>query len=417
MDNYIDKLKGTAKFGPAKWGEIEEDRRRKATIVELVDKNSAPFWFVLLPDFLTLISEIENNRGFLASLKLPKKFLDHLVSETEKKEAYYSSHIEGAVTSLEVALLHLSKPTRKDYGDESLQMIINNRDALEYIRTQRSNSFSHRMICELHKILVRNTHKLKPITVGEYRKGPIYVVDGYGQVVYEGPPSQHVTQMMDSYLHWMNHPSEIHPLIKAALVHLYFAHVHPFDDGNGRSARALSNLYLMKQDYHFINFLAPSDYFDHHRSEYYKALQNTQNHNWDATFFILYYLKALREQLRNVQSEIEKETKIKDIRNILSIKIQAKLDKKQVKALQWMLENRQKLTTKKYCKMIHCSDETARKDFNLLLKVGLVLKVGRGRAIGYILKSGELNQTHPIRGSKIVPSGESRYRIKSSKNP
>jgi Fic family protein len=335
---------------------------------------------------LALISEIERSRGFLASLKLPKKFLDRLASEQEKKEAYYSSHIEGAVTSLEEALLYLNKPSRKDYGDESLQMIINNRDALGYIRLQSSKPFSSEMICELHKILVRNTHKNRPITVGAYRKGPIYVVNGQGQVVYEGPAASAVEAMMHSYVEWLNSTAEMHPLLKAALAHLYFVHVHPFDDGNGRSARALSNLYLMKQDYQFINFLSPSDYFDHHRSEYYRAIQNAEAHGSDATFFILYYLKALAEQLRNVQVEIQKEEKVQDIRDLLSSKVQAKLDKKQVKALQWMLENPEAMTTRKYCKLSGCSDETARKDFNRLLETGLIEKVGDGRTTGYVLR-------------------------------
>lgn len=386
MAEYLEKRKGIAKYGPVKWREIEEDRRRMANLLDLFDKRGTPFWFVLPPNLLDIISEIERKRGFLASLKLPKKFLDLLASETEKKEAYYSSHIEGAVTSLEVALLHLNKPSRKDYGDESLQMIVNNRDALEYIRAQNSKPFSHEMIYKLHKILVRNTHKERPITIGAYRKGPVYVVDNQGQVVYEGPPASDVMSMMDSYIQWMNGAKEIHPLIKAALVHLYFVHVHPFDDGNGRSARALSNLLLMKQDYQFINLLAPSDYFDHHRSEYYRAIQNLEAHESDATFFILYYLKALAEQLKNVQHEIQKEKKVKDIRDLLGAKVQAKLDKKQVKALQWMLEHPEAMTTKKYCKIGQCSDETARKDFNRLIEAGLIEKIGRGRTTGYILK-------------------------------
>ncbi|MBI2609173.1 MAG: Fic family protein [Deltaproteobacteria bacterium] len=386
MTEYLEKQKGIAKYGPVKWREIEEGRRRMAHFLDLFDKTGKPFWFVLAPNLLDIISEIERKRGFLASLKLPKKFLGLLASETEKKEAYYSSHIEGAVTSLEVALLHLNKPSRKDYGDESLQMIVNNRDALKYIRAQSSKPFSHEMICELHKILVRNTHKESPITVGAYRKGPIYVVDSRGQVVYEGPPASDVMSMMGSYIQWMNGAKEIHPLIKAALVHLYFVHIHPFDDGNGRSARALSNLLLLKQDYQFINFLAPSDYFDHHRGKYYRAIQNSEAHENDATFFILYYLKALAEQLKNVQHEIQKEKKVKDIRDLLGAKVQAKLDKKQVKALQWMLEHPQAMTTKKYCKLGRCSDETARKDFNRLIEAGLIEKIGRGRTTGYILK-------------------------------
>lgn len=385
MEEYLERRKGIAEYGPAKWRGIEESRRNAAVSLELLDKTGHPFWFVLTPTILVLISEIERNRGFLASLKLPKKFLERLVSEKEKKEAYYSSHIEGAVTSFEEALLHLNKPSRKDYGDESLQMIINNRDALEYIRSQNPNPFSHPMICALHKILVRNTHKNKPITVGQYRKGPIYVVNGQGQVVYEGPHAAAVKGMMTAYTDWLNKLSGEHPLIKAALAHLYFVHVHPFDDGNGRSARALSNLYLMKQDYQFINFLSPSDYFDHHRGEYYRAIQNVEAHGSDATFFILYYLKALAEQLKTVQSEIQKEGKVKDIRELLSSKTQAMLDKKQIKALQWMLENSEAMTTRKYCKLGVCSDETARKDFNRLLEMGLIDKIGSGRATGYVL--------------------------------
>src|SRR3989344_6316711 len=225
MAEYLEKQEGIAKYGLVKWRGIEEDRRRVANLLDLFDKNGKPFWFVLPLDLLNIISEIELNRGFLAALKLPKKFLDLLASETEKKEAYYSSHIEGAVTSLEIALLHLNKPSRKDYGDESLQMIVNNRDALEYIRAQSSKPFSHEMIYELHKILVHNTHKEKPITIGAYRKGPVYVVDSRGQVVYAGPPGAEFFIMMDSLNRLINGGKEIYPLIKAALVHLYFVHV------------------------------------------------------------------------------------------------------------------------------------------------------------------------------------------------
>lgn len=386
MEDYIEKKKCIAKYGPEKWLNIEENRLRKATNLELRDKKKKPLWFVLSPALLALISEIERNRGFLESLKLPKTFLNRLTLEAEKKEAYFSSHIEGAVTSLEVALLHLSKPHRKDYGDESLQMIMNNKDALEYIRYQRDKPFTHELICELHKILIHNTHKKRPITVGAYRKGHIYVVDGQGQIVYQGPEASNVKHMMDAYVRWLNNGEDIHPLIQAAIAHLYFVHVHPFDDGNGRSARALSNLCLMKKNYQFINFLAPSDYFDHHRAAYYRAIQNTEVHNSDATFFILYYLNALVEQLREVQNEITKEYKVKHIREFISVNMQRRLDKKQVKALQWMLNNHETMTTKKYCKLGRCSDETARKDFNRLLELGLVEKIGKGRTTGYILK-------------------------------
>ena len=84
---------------------------------------------------------------------------------------------------------------------------------------------------------------------------------------------------------------------------------------------------------------------------------------------------------------LEKETKVRNIRDILSQETQARLDKKQIKAVRWMLKHAEKMTNKKYCRLNRCSDETARKDFNLLLKTGLVERIGRGRTTGYVLKA------------------------------
>ncbi len=95
MEDYLEKQKGIAKYGPVKWRETEEDRRRKATLLELPDKKRKSFWFVLPPTLLELISEIERNRGFLASLKLPKKFLDRLAAEAEKKKLITQAILKG----------------------------------------------------------------------------------------------------------------------------------------------------------------------------------------------------------------------------------------------------------------------------------------------------------------------------------
>ena len=142
----------------------------------------------------------------------------------------------------------------------------------------------------------------------------------------------------------------------------------------------------MKAGYHFINFLAPSDYFDHHRGQYYRAIQNAEAHELDATFFIHYYLRALAEQIRTVHIEIEKESRIKDIRQSLSEKVQVRLTKNQLKALQWMLEHAEPMSTKKYCKLNRCSDETARTNFHRLMDIGVIQKIGKGRSTRYLLK-------------------------------
>jgi Fic family protein len=193
--------------------------------------------------------------------------------------------------------------------------------------------------------------------------------------------------MMEKFVSWMNQKPAIHPLVDAGLVHLYFVHVHPFDDGNGRSARALSNLYLEKNDYGFINFLSPSDYFEHHKASYYKSIQAAEAHDYDATYFVLYYLQALQSELSKVKLELAKEEKIKSIKEILSQDIRVKLNKRQIKAVNWMLESGEFISTQKYCKLNKCSDETARKDFNLLQELKLIEAEGSGRSTKYILNN------------------------------
>ena len=384
MNTYLTRSQAIGALGEKTWTALERERAEKAQAVGLPAKNGKPFWMVLVPEVLSLISAISQDKGFLSSLKLSSVSVLALSTSALKQEAYYSSRIEGAVTSLEAALRNMDRK-KKDFADESMQMIYNNKLALEFMHKHKADPFTHERIHGLHKILVYNTHKDRPITVGQYRKGPIYVVDGHGRVVYEGPPAGEVPGMMDRFMEWMNRETGIHPLVNAALVHLYFVHVHPFDDGNGRSARALSNLYLEKQGYGFINLLAPSDYFEHHKAAYYKSIQAAEEHSYDATYFVLYYLEALKDQLVRVKAQLEKEGKIKDIKQVLGQTTWARLAKKHVKALRWMMESGEWITTRKYCKLNRCSDETARKDFIHLMKLGLLTAEGSGRSTAYAI--------------------------------
>lgn len=385
MDAYPTRFQITGKSGEKEWLRVEKERQQKAQTFNLLAKNDKPFWFVMVPEILSLISDISQDKGFLSSLKLPESYLRAKSIESKKREAYYSSRIEGASTSLEVAFRNMEKKTR-NFSDESMQMIYNNKLALEFMHRHKGNDFTKTMICELQKILVYNTHLTKPITVEEYRKGPIYVVDGQGTVVYEGPPADKAKIMMEKFVAWINQKPSIHPLVDAGLVHLYFVHVHPFDDGNGRSARALSNLYLEKNGYDFINLLSPSDYFEHHKSAYYRSIQAAETHGYDATYFVLYYLQALQSELSKIKSEFEKEIKMKGIKEILDQNIRVKLNKRQMKAIHFMVERREPITTQKYCKLNKCSDETARKDFILLQELKLIEAKGSGRSTQYVLK-------------------------------
>lgn len=370
------------------WRGLKQDRLSRSEKVSLENKNGDLFWYVLTPHILDLMTKIAEQRGFLEGLSLPSNVIKRFQDKATNYEAYYSSHIEGAISSLEEALRFIKKK-QKYSKDESLQMIGNNQRALEYALKQTGRPITHELIWKLQHILTENTHKERPITRGEYRHGPIYVVNGLGQVIYEGPPATKVHKMMSDFIKWMNATETISPLIKAAIVHLYFVHVHPFDDGNGRTARALSNLILASMGFKFINMLSLSSFFDHKRPSYYKAIQDVREHDHDLTYFIIFYLEALFSRIDAIKNEIAVETKVKNIKEILSAEVYQRLNRRQIKALRYMIQNKEIMTTRKYCKLNNCSDETARKDFSLMTRLRLMNATGKGRSRGYEL-SGEI---------------------------
>ncbi len=381
---YYNKKEFIVHFGFTKWKNELSKRKKQAKIVELFTKDSKPFWYVISPDLLQQISFIEKQRGILSATELPRSFVKTITKKARYYEAYYSSHIEGARTSLEEALLSLKSSAVK-YKDESKQMIVNNKLALDLLDGLKYQDINHETIYTLHKALMVNTHKETPIPIGKYRHSPVYVVNSIGQIIYEAPEAKHVVSMMTQLLEWLRNDQETHPLIKASISHLYFVHIHPFADGNGRTARLLANLVLENHGYDFINMLSPSHYYDDNRPQYYKAIRNVEIHDFDLTYFVIFTLNAIINQFHLLETEIKKQAKVNTIKDQLEKDKFNKLNKRQVKTLNYMLQTEQGITTKKYCKMNKCSDETARIDFNTLIELKIVKKQGKGRSTKYYL--------------------------------
>lgn len=372
------------KKAQAAWKELQKEWIAKSETLPLVDRNKKPFWFVITPYLLDLMTRISEKRGFLDALQLSTASRKKLETKAINYEAYYSSHIEGAQSSLHEALRFIKKK-QKYTPDESLQMIGNNQRALEYAIGQTGKPVTHELICKLQDILTEHTHLERPITRGEYRHGPVYIVNGMGQVIYEGPPHDVVPSLMEDYVQWINNSDAINPLIKAGIVHLYFVHVHPFDDGNGRTARALSNLVLADLGFKFINMTSLSSYFDHKRPRYYRAIQDVREHDYDLTYFLIFFMEALLAQIEKVKGEIECESKIKNLKELISPDIYSQLKRKHIKILKVMLQTGEPMTTRRYCKINKCSDETARRDFLKFMEWGILEAVGEGRSRGYKL--------------------------------
>ena len=151
-----------------------------------------------------------------------------------------------------------------------------------------------------------------PITVGAYRTGsePMQVVSGAmgkERVHYEAPPSDAVPGMMDEFLDWVNRDSDdMDPILKAAVAHLWFVAIHPFDDGNGRLTRTITDMLLARADGFPLRFYSMSAEILRERKSYYEALERTTQGSTEITGWLMWFLQTIRKALLHAEMTIRK---------------------------------------------------------------------------------------------------------------
>ena len=139
------------------------------------------------------------------------------------------------------------------------------------------------------------------IEVGRWRKGPVQVISGRmgrEKIHFEGPPAAHIAREMKRFLNWMNETSEMDAVLKAAIAHLWFLTIHPFDDGNGRIGRAIADLLLARSERSSRRFYSLSAQILKERQEYYSHLEKTQKGGLDITFWLHWFLSCLGRAIK-----------------------------------------------------------------------------------------------------------------------
>lgn len=228
---------------------------------------------------------------------------------------------------------------------------------------------------------------LYEIAVGQYRTGDMQVVSGpmgHETVHYEAPSSERVPQEMSLFIEWFNKENSLDPLIKAAEAHLRFVTIHPFDDGNGRIARALTEMLLCRADESSKRFYSLSNQIFLDKNNYYRILEQTQKDDGDISEWLNWFLttleKALDHSAQNLSAIIEKA-------KFWQSHAGEQFNHRQKKLLDMQFEGFfGKLSTGKWAKIAKCSTDTALNDINDLVSRGILRKdVGRGRSTSYYI--------------------------------
>jgi len=228
------------------------------------------------------------------------------------------------------------------------------------------------------------------ITVADWREdttGPMLVVSGAmgkEKIHFQAPDSSIVEKEMNQFLDWFNNNHKMDLVLKAAIAHLWFVTIHPFDDGNGRIARALTDMLLAQSDKSNQRFYSMSAQIRKERKGYYEMLEKTQKGTLDITEWIIWFLNCLINAIKSADTEL---AGVLFKANFWAKHSKTLLNKRQKKLLNKLLDGFDgKLTSSKWAKIAKCSKDTAVRDINDLIDKDILKKeAAGGRSTNYEL--------------------------------
>jgi Fic family protein len=248
----------------------------------------------------------------------------------------------------------------------------------------KNNFITEKDILNIHRMVTKNTLD-NLADCGIYRNRYVVVGNRFtGEVFFRPPQNLEVPGLVKNLLEWINskESKEFDPIIEAGVVHYEFVRIHPFVDGNGRTARVLAALILYLRGFDTNQFFCLDDYYDSDRPAYYKALQSVKPDTLDLTNWLEYFTEGV-----NISTEAIKERIIRlSSKRLRKAKgRQITLTERQMRIIEFINQNG-KITNRDVREMFELSDEGALKEIKKLINLEIIKSEGKGRALHYILK-------------------------------
>ena len=344
---------------------------------------------------IPLLSEVKFKQGLLLGKMQNLGFNDnqYTILNVLAEDVLKSSEIEGVKLNIEQVRSSIAKRLGLDIGgDIFIEHNIQGTVDMMIDATQNYNKplTEERLFGWQSAMFPSGRSGLYQIKVGAYRddkNGTMQVVSGpigHEKVHYEAPPASELKNQMKKFIDYINQDNNTDLVIKAGIVHLWFVILHPFEDGNGRIARALTDMILARSENTSSRFYSMSSQIKNVRKSYYEILELTQKESLDITLWLKWFLENMSLSIDN------SETLLNDIlfkTNFWNKNKAIIFSKRQTKVLQKMLNNFEgNLTTKKWAKICNCSHDTANRDIIDLINKNILEKHGEAKATYYKLK-------------------------------
>ena len=375
------------------WLAIKIARKALYKNIPHSDKDGNPFVFGEPDTVRRLLHEVDVHGG--GELKTTEQVANPNTRDTYLinsliEESITSSQLEGAATTRKVAKEMLRQ--KRKPRDKSETMILNNYHAMEYIKEISNETLTPELIYELHRILSKDTMD-DPDTVGKLRvSDDVYVGDDRDATVIHVPPkAKELQNRIENICNFANttHPTEfLHPVIRAIILHFLLAYDHPFEDGNGRAARALFYWSMLKQGYWTMEFISISRILKFAPAKYTRAYLYTETDDNDVTYFIIHQLEAINQAVKDLLIYLENKSKeIKTVEQIIrkSPRLHKLLNYRQIALINRALKTPDAVFYVESHRGAHnVTYDTARTDLLRLAEIGLLDKTKIGKAFSFV---------------------------------
>mgnify|MGYP003388888103 CR=1 FL=1 len=298
------------------WLMLKSARQQLERETPLLDEQRVPFSYSLTDHILEKLPRIDAQaKGAIGTSEqvINSGQRDRYVISSLIEEAITSSQLEGAVTTRKEAsdMLRTGRAPR----DKSEQMILNNFMAMNKILSFKNETITPEKICELHKVVTEHTLDDESAAGRIQRPSDKRVSvwdETTGDVLHTPPPAEELANRMQSLCDFANAPNEdgqyLHPIIRAIILHFWLAYDHPFEDGNGRTARALFYWSMLKQGYWLFEFVSISSLLRKAPTAYARSYLYTETDGNDLTYFIIYQLEIILRAIKELEKYIERKS-------------------------------------------------------------------------------------------------------------
>lgn len=344
--------------------------------------------FQLTNNLVSSLTNIAETKAVIDRAKILPKQEMRLRRQALARMTHHSTQIEGNLLNLQ-QVEAIIRHQKIDAPQRDVFEVKNYLAALKFISqvVDKKQPISEKILLKLHKLVTDQT--LPVSQSGCYRQGLVYVVKRRlglpDETVYTAPPAIQVKILVARLLRWLEKSAqEINPIIVAGIVHQEVAAIHPFVDGNGRTARALATLVLYQRGYDFRRLFALEDYYNRDRQAYYQAINLGPDYllkKTDLTPWLEYFVQGFKEEIDRVKQEVIL-LPTKNLSPDLTSQIFLEPNQRQVLDF---LENVGRITVNDVIDILHCPRRTAQYQLQRLKRLQLIKQIGKGPASAYTL--------------------------------